>query len=102
MLHCEDFKNVPVLWGPKSWSLQDKWFILGFVCVCLWEGLLTNQPSLFPLTNRKSPPLLVHTRAETSVAYFETRAHGEIAHTRTSHTQLSEKIIKNWGGKSVV
>lgn len=33
---------------------------------------LDGRDSLFPLDNRKLPSFLVHTKTETSAAYFET------------------------------
>lgn len=105
------FKNS-LKWWPRyfnahpSWRWEERHFLL-------WDGwwewveLLTTPP---PSSRAGScPPLLVYTRKETSVAYFETHAHSE-SHTHLStitvnrsHTELNSGgvmwllLLRKWG-----
>lgn len=49
-----------------------------------------------PLANRKLPPFLVHTGAETSAAYFESLAYGESrTYKRLGHRRVEENTNQN-------
>lgn len=101
---------TPALWG-RTHVVGTQMIIrcltlvyFGVECVCVFQGVdmsgrgsWPTSPLLFPLANRKLPPLLVRTRPETSVAYFETLAHCE-SHIH-QHTQLDENNLR---GKSAV